>query len=87
MSLYAKIENGFVTNIIVAEQDFIKALDGIYVEYTTDTPLTGYSASIGFAYDKNKNAFIAPICHNEAELDEVTCKWNCKNAGHDVYLS
>jgi hypothetical protein len=86
MSLYAEIKNGFVTNIIVAEQDFINALDGVYVEYTTDAPVIGYSASIGFIYDSISNAFIAPQCHNEAVLDEVTRRWNCTNAGHNDYF-
>ena len=86
MRFYAEIKNELVTNIIVADQDSINALDGMYVEYTAEIPSIGYGASIGFTYDKEKNAFIAPKCHNEALLDETTCRWNCINSDHDVYL-
>jgi len=86
MSLYAEIKNNVVVNIIVADKDFIDVLDGNFVEYAAEVPTIGYGASIGFTYDKDKNAFIAPKCHNEAVLDEVTCKWNCTNAGHNAYI-
>jgi len=39
-------------------------------------------ASIGYSYDADKDAFIAPKCHSEAVLDETTCCWNCSNAEH-----
>ena len=86
MSLYAEIEDNVVVNIIVADKDFIDLLDGNFIEYKAEMPVIGYGASIGFTYDKEKNAFIAPKCHNEAFLDETTCRWNCTNSDHDVYL-
>jgi hypothetical protein len=39
-------------------------------------------AGVGYAYDDNRDAFIAPKCHNEAVLDEATCRWTCSNAEH-----
>jgi len=32
MALFAKIENNFVVNVIVAEQDFADTLDGLWVK-------------------------------------------------------
>jgi hypothetical protein len=86
MSLYAEIKDNVVVNIIVADQNFIDLLDGNFVEYTMETPLVGYGASIGFTFDKNKNVFITPKCHDKALLDETTCRWICTNSDHDVYL-
>ncbi len=39
-------------------------------------------AAIGYSYDDSRDAFIAPKCHNEAVLDEATCRWTCSNAEH-----
>jgi hypothetical protein len=69
MSHFAKIENGFVTEVIVAEQDFIDTLSGQWVQtsYNTNgnqhpngTPLRGNYAGIGYTYDATNDVFIAP---------------------------
>ena len=39
-------------------------------------------AGIVYFYDDSRDAFIAPKCHNEAILDEATCRWTCSNAEH-----
>ena len=44
-------------------------------------------AGIGYTYDEGRDAFIAPKCHDEAVLDESTCRWICTNSEHDVNLS
>lgn len=84
MSHFAKIENNIVTNVIVAEQEFINTLDGVWIQtsYNTrggihlngGTPLRKNYAGIGDTYDSERDAFIAP---NPASwiLDEVTCLW------------
>ena len=41
-------------------------------------------AGIGYTYDEVRDAFIAPKCHDEAVLDEETCRWTCTNSEHDV---
>ena len=41
-------------------------------------------AGVGFTYDAARDAFIAPKCHNEAVLDEATCRWTCSNAEHTL---
>ena len=43
-------------------------------------------AAIGYLYDDVLDAFIAPKCHDEAVLDEATCRWSCANAAHDIKL-
>ena len=46
------------------------------------TPLRANYAGIGYTYDEGRDAFIAPKCHDEAILDEATCRWTCSNAEH-----
>ena len=43
-------------------------------------------AGIGYTYDAERNAFIAPKanCHPEEALNEETCLWECNNAEHTV---
>lgn len=70
MSHFAKIENDIVTEVIVAEQDFIDTLDGEWVQtsYNTSgnkhilggTPLRGNYAFIGFIYDRDNDVFYEP---------------------------
>ena len=39
-------------------------------------------AGIGYYFDKARDAFIPPKCHEEAILNEDTCIWSCANAAH-----
>jgi hypothetical protein len=43
-------------------------------------------AGIGYTYDAERDAFIAPKpnCHPEEVLNEETCSWECNNAEHNV---
>jgi hypothetical protein len=41
-------------------------------------------AGIGYVYDEARDAFISPQCHNEATLDETTCRWVCDNPEHII---
>ena len=43
-------------------------------------------AGIGYTYDSERDAFIAPKsnCHPEQALNEETCVWECNNAEHTV---
>jgi len=43
-------------------------------------------AGIGYTYDAERDAFIAPKsnCHPEQALNEDTCVWECNNAEHTV---
>jgi len=85
MAHYAKIEDGFVTNVIVAEQDFIDTQEGQWVQtsYNTyggqhtlgGTPLRKNYAGIGFTYDSTRDAFIPPAPYASWVLNEDTCMW------------
>jgi hypothetical protein len=87
MSHYAKVENGIVTQVIVAEQDVIDSgLFGsgwVQTSYNThagkhpqNTPLRKNYAGVGYTYDANRDAFIPPKPYASWQLDEDTCLWN-----------
>ena len=85
MSHFAKIENGLVTQVIVAEQDFIDTQDGQWIQTSYNThgnqhpenrPLRKNFAGIGYTYDKNLDAFIALKPFNSWTLDQETGLWN-----------
>jgi hypothetical protein len=40
-------------------------------------------AGVGYTYDLARDAFIPPKCHEEATLNEDTCRWSCTNASHN----
>jgi hypothetical protein len=87
MAHFAKVENGIVTQVIVAEQDVIDSgLFGhgwIQTSYNTHggkhpegRPLRKNYAGIGFTYDEQKDAFIPPKPFPSWALDDDTCLWN-----------
>jgi len=87
MSHFAKVENGIVTQVIVAEQDVIDSGafgDGwVQTSYNTHggqhpegRPLRKNYAGIGFTYDITRDAFIPPPPFASWTLDENTCLWN-----------
>ena len=74
MAHYAKIEDGIVTNVIVAEAEFFESFvddspgEWLQTSYNTyggvhlkgGTPLRENYAGIGYTYDITNDAFIAP---------------------------
>lgn len=90
MSHFAKVENTIVTQVIVAEQDFIDSGavgdPSLWVQtsYNTKagvhvnggTPLRKNFAGIGYTYDKTRDAFIPPKPYASWVLDENTCQWD-----------
>ena len=87
MGHFAKVEQGIVTNVIVAEQEFIDTLpnktDWVQTSYNTyagvhqlgGTPLRKNYAGIGSIYDKQQDAFYAPRPFHSWRLNEDTCLW------------
>lgn len=78
MAHFAKVENGIVTNIIVAEQEVIDTGDfgdpslWIQTSYNTlngehpeNRPLRGTYAGIGYSYDKELDIFVPPESNND----------------------
>ena len=87
MSHFAKVENGVVVQVIVAEQDVIDS--GIFghgwvqTSYNTHggqhpegRPLRKNYAGIGYAYDEQRDAFIPPQPYASWLLNENTCLWD-----------
>lgn len=85
MAHFAKVENGIVTQVIVAEQDYIDTLQGTWLQtsYNTrggihsagGTPLRKNYAAPGYTYDQQRDAFIPPQPHPSWRLSESTCLW------------
>lgn len=90
MAHYAQIDtNNTVTQVIVAEQDFIDSgavgdpTRWIQTSYNTfggehrlgGTPLRKNYAGIGYSYDAGRDAFIAPRPYPSWILDEASCQW------------
>lgn len=79
MSHFAKVVNGVVTNVLVADQDFIdNMLDtspGRWIETFKDRSQRKNYAGIGFSYDFDRDAFIPPKPYASWTLDEDTCLW------------
>ena len=90
MAHHAKIETGIVTAVIVTmDSDEDTFADRMLAETGEQWVRTSYNgnirfnyAGIGYIYDSIRDAFIAPKCHNEAVIDETTCRWKCENADH-----
>ncbi len=75
MSHFAKIEDGIVTNVIVAEQDYIDTQDGTWVQTSKTRAIRKNYAGVGYTYDSSKDAFIAPQPYPSWTLDDDTCLW------------
>ena len=86
MSHFAKVENGIVTQVIVAEQDVIDSgmfgTGWVQTSYNTHggqhpegRPLRKNYAGIGFAYDEQRDAFIPKKIFASWVLNEDTCLW------------
>ena len=89
MSHFALVNaQGVVEQVIVAEQDFIDSLldasSWVQTSYNTrggvhtlgGTPLRKNYAGIGYTYDADRDAFIAPKPYTSWLLDDFTCQWN-----------
>ena len=89
MSHFAKVENGFVTEVIVAEHDFINSgavgNPSLWIQTSYNThggqhpegrPLRKNYAGVGFIYDPVKDAFYAPQPYPSWTLNEETCLWD-----------
>ena len=97
MSHFAKLDNNIVTEVIVAEQDFIDSGvvgdSSLWVQtsYNTygnvhklgGTPFRKNYAGIGFTYDQTKDAFIPLKPFTSWTLNETTCRWEAPVAYPD----
>jgi len=90
MAHYAKVTDGKVTQVIVAEPEFFTTFvdtspgEWIQTSYNTHggvhayggTPLRKNYAGIGYTYDRTKDAFIPPQPFASWILNETTCLWD-----------
>jgi hypothetical protein len=89
MSHFAKVVDGLVTQVIVAEPEFFQTFvdsspgEWIQTSYNTHggqhrnggTPLRKNYAGIGYSYDRTKDAFIPPKPYSSWVLNNDTCLW------------
>ncbi len=97
MAHFAKVNNGVVVQVIVAEPEFFDTFvdsspgQWIQTSYNTHggvhtlggTPLRKNYSGIGFAYDAAKDAFIPPKPYASWTLNEDTCLWEAPVAYPD----
>ena len=90
MAHFAKVVDGIVTQVIVAEPEFFETFvdsspgEWIQTSYNTHggvhanggTPLRKNYAGIGYTYDKARDAFIPPKPYSKWVLNEQTCLWD-----------
>jgi hypothetical protein len=89
MAHYAKVENGIVTQVIVAEQEFINSgavgdpAQWIQTSYNTQggvhrlggTPLRKNYAGVGYLYIVDIDAFVPPKIHDSWVLNADIGGW------------
>ena len=88
MSHFAKVLDGKVTQVIVAEpeffQTFVDSSPGEWIQTSYNThgnqhpegrPLRGNYAGIGYTYDKTNDVFYAPQPYASWILDNTTWTW------------
>lgn len=90
MAHFAKVNNGIVEQVIVAEPEFFDTFvdsspgQWIQTSYNTSggvhssggTPLRKNYAGIGYTYDTDRDAFIPPKPYASWVLNEDTCLWD-----------
>lgn len=80
MSKYwAKVVDGLVVNVIVANDDFFNTFvddsPGTWLETKMDGSIRKNYAGIGHTYDQGRDAFYEPQPYPSWTLNESTCLW------------
>ena len=88
MSHFARVIDGVVVEVLVAEQDFIdtysQTTEGEWIQTSYNTyggehpegrPLRKNFAGVGYTYDAQRDAFYAPQPYPSWTLNEDTCLW------------
>lgn len=97
MAHFAKVTNGIVEKVIVAEPEFFDTFiddspgDWLQTSYNTyagqhnlgGTPFRKNYAIIGGTYDATRDAFIPPKQYESWTLNEDTCQWEAPVAYPD----
>ena len=96
MAHYAKVNNGIVEQVIVAEADFfdtfVDSSPGTWLQTSYNThanqhpegrPLRGNYAGVGYTYDATNDVFYAPQPYPSWTLNETTWIWEAPVAYPD----
>ena len=87
MAYYAKVNNGIVEKVIVAEADFFDTFvddgPGAWIQTYYDGSVRKNYAGVGFTYDATRDAFISPKPYPSWLLNETTCMWEAPVAYPD----
>ena len=82
MSHWAEVDNNnVVLRVLVGPnygdegEAFFNALGGTWVKTSYNNNIRKNYAGIGYTYDADRDAFIAPKPYNSWLLDEDTCRW------------
>jgi hypothetical protein len=80
MSKYwAKVVDGLVVKVIVANDDFFETFiddsAGTWIETKMDGSIRKNYAGIGHSYDQGRDAFYEPQPYSSWTLNETTCVW------------
>lgn len=100
MSHFAKVVDGKVVQVIVAEpeffQTFVDTSPGEWIQTSYNTyagqhpegrPLRKNYAGIGYTYDPIRDAFIPPKPADDWTLNEETCQWDPPQPNPDAGLT
>lgn len=86
-------DNNEVLRVIVVHNDYEPHVEewatewaggGVWKQTSYNGNIRKNYAGIGFTYDAVRDAFIPPKCHDEATLNETTCRWECSNVEHAI---
>jgi hypothetical protein len=83
MSHWAEIDNdNKVIRVLVGDnnetdegQSFMESLGGTWIKTSYNGTIRKNFAGIGYTYDVERDAFIAPKPLNATGFDEETCRW------------
>ena len=79
MTHYAKVQDGIVAQVIVAEPEFfntfVDSSAGEWIQTSYTGSIRKNYAGIGFTYDAELDAFIPPQPYASWFLNEETCNW------------
>ena len=79
MSHYAKVLNGIVEQVIVAEEDvmttFVDTSPGEWIQCSYNGNIRKNYPGIGYTYDSTRDAFIGPKPYTSWSLNETSCTW------------
>jgi hypothetical protein len=79
MSHFAKVKNGIVDKVIVAESEFfdtfVDETPGEWIQTSYTGSIRKNYAGVGDIYDKTRDAFYEPKPYPSWTLNESTCIW------------